>query len=355
MKASGKGKKNVKARQKISADQFLMCIQLYSVIIDAAKQNRRQGGKVNFNIEGVLNETLNLLQERNKEINVQEVFHSWYYLLAWKSLDELKGGQTMVEELQAFDIEIPELLDNCIREIEMRTRFIKEYVSDKHKWTNEKIENRKEEIENSLLAYSYDKESRKQHLKELFAETVKEIKQLESEAISKYGYYIDRFFNAGKFVATEIDLNNFFWHGEIYAGGYTAFHNMALLLIKFVDKHNEVALLKSLINGNLDKKNGTITDGGEDYIKPELLNLLKEIESKLQPKIKDWTKIKVAAWVELLMDRNYFLPEYKRRNNRKNCREFSIERYNRDIKIQLESPKDTDRIKHKKTLLKYFK
>lgn len=105
------------------------------------------------------------------------------------------------------------------------------------------------------------------------------------------------------------------------------------------------------------EKNGTpgITSGGEDYIMPELLPLLKEVEQKIQLQFESWNKIKRAAWVELLMDKGYFLPEYKRHNRRKNCEVFAMTRYKTNIKIQMMFKEVANRNTHKKQLLHYFK
>lgn len=338
----------------IPADFFMAAVQLYSSMVDNAAQKRRTNSKVQYTANGLLSEITEQLQNRQPNIDVQSLFHSLHYLLAWKTFDDISEGQTVVQELQTLNIEVPALVQNCLKEIEMRSRKVKEYAAGKHQWTEEKIENWKDEIESKLLAYTYDNSSRKNHIVGLFTDAVSEIKKLESEAIAKYGYHIDGFYKAGKFVATETDLNNLFFHGETFAGGYTAFHNIYLLLMKYIDKHNEVTLLKSLINSNPASDTASITDGGEDYIKPELLRRLKEIESKIQSQLKSWPLIKRAAWVELLKDKGYFLPEYKRQW-RKNCTAFAKARYRTDIENQLLTKENEGRESHKEQLLKYFK
>jgi len=98
-----------------------------------------------------------------------------------------------------------------------------------------------------------------------------------------------------------------------------------------------------------------IISGGEDYIKQELLPMLKEVEKKIQPQIESWNKTKIAAWVELLMDKGYFLPEYKRTKWRENCKAFAKTRYKTVVNTAMLVKEDTSRKTHKQQLLHYFK
>ena len=216
-------------------------------MVNNARKNRGKGGKVEYKTEGLLNEIFKQLQDRNTVIDVHGLFHSLHYLLEWKTFDNISEGKAVVQELQALNIEVPALVQNCLQEIEMRSRLVKEYATVKNQWSKEKIQNWKDEIEGKLLAYSYDSKSRKKYLDGLFSDAVSEIKKLEGEAVVKYGYYIDGFYKADRFIATESDLNDLFFHGETFAGGYTAFNYIFLLLKKYIDGHNEMVLLKNII------------------------------------------------------------------------------------------------------------
>jgi hypothetical protein len=247
MKASKKSKKNNPYQEQIPADFLMLSIQLYSSIVKNAVQKQPRT-KLDSKTESLLDETMKQLQDRQPDIDVHWLFHSLHRLMAWKTFDNITMGQTIVQELNELNIEVPVLVENCLQEIEMRTRIVKEYANVKHQWSEQEIQDWKNEIESKLLTYSYDINSRRQYLAGAFSDAVSEIKRLESEAVSKYGYYIESFYNADTFVATELELNDLFFHGEMFAGGYSAFHNIFLLLKKYIDKHNEVALIKSLIN-----------------------------------------------------------------------------------------------------------
>ncbi len=104
-----------------------------------------------------------------------------------------------------------------------------------------------------------------------------------------------------------------------------------------------------------NKSNNESKASGEDYIKPELINRLIEIESKAHAVIETFkaNKIKCAAWVELLMDKKYFTVEHKK-TIRKSCIGFAKERYNVDISSQMQSNKKNDRAIHKLQMNKHF-
>lgn len=332
MKAARKNKKNNTPQQQIPADFLMMAVQLYSSMVNNARQNRRQGGKVEYKAEGLLSEIFKQLQDRNKAIDVQSLFHSLHYLLSWKTFDDISEGKTVVQELQALNIEPPALVQNCLKEIEMRSRKVKDFAAGKHQWSEEKIQNWKDEIESKLLAYSYDNSSRKNYLAGLFSDVVSEIKRLENEAVAKYGYYIDSFYNADTFKATENELNDLFFHGETFAGGYTAFHNIYLLLIKYIDKHNEVVLLKNLIEKR--KRETEVSDPQnlkEAWTKDEahynkVMEFLKEVSptigcSFINDKLQ-WQKFPhsikyLAAFTWMCIDKEhienkYSAPDYQR-------------------------------------------
>lgn len=355
MKTTRKSKRKETPQQQIPADNLIQIAELYSSMVNSARKNRRQGGKVEDKTEGLLKEIFEKLQNRNPVIDVQSLFQSLHYLLSWKTFDSISEGKAVEQDLRALNIEVPALVQNCLQEIEMRSRLVKDYSIEKHQWSGEKIQNWKDEIESTLQERSYHNSSRQRYLDGLINDAVDEIKRLENETIKKYGYKINGFFKASSFVATEIDLNNFFFHSEIEAGGYTAFHDIFNLFSKYIDRHNELVLLKSLIKSYASTDTQGITDGGEVYIMPELLKRLQGVEKGIQPLIGSWTKIMIAAWVELLMDKGYFQPEYRRTKRRQNCIEFSKIRYGVIIKIQMMPKEDHNRKTHKAKLEKHFK
>lgn len=108
------------------------------------------------------------------------------------------------------------------------------------------------------------------------------------------------------------------------------------------------------INKDTVSANTNITES-DQYIDPALLGRLVEVESKMNPTIKSFnqSKIKCAAWVELLMDKPFFATEFQV-NRRKSCIDFAKLRYDVDIKNQMGSGKKKDRETHKKQLSKYL-
>lgn len=121
----------------------------------------------------------------------------------------------------------------------------------------------------------------------------------------------------------------------------------------------EKAYIKDLLPFLTEKP--TIVDNenratSNSYIKDELLERLREIETNAKGIIDTFpqNKIKCAAWVELLIDKGYFLKEHQK-TNRKSCVAFAKERYNVDITIQMATAQNDSRITNKMQLEKYFK
>ena len=92
------------------------------------------------------------------------------------------------------------------------------------------------------------------------------------------------------------------------------------------------------------------------YIKPELYERLLEVEGKMQPTINTFqqSKIKCAAWVELLMDRKYFILELTK-SKRKSSIGFAKKRYGINITTQMNTGNKNDRATHKKQLSKHLR
>lgn len=116
-------------------------------------------------------------------------------------------------------------------------------------------------------------------------------------------------------------------------------------------------LLGNTIPAQIDQLKKDDKNNGEDFISSQLINRLKEIETKISNLIALWgegrKKIQCAAFVELLMDKNYFDSSYKIANL-KNCESFAKQRYNAEIKVQMLPKEKMNREKHKKFLEKYF-
>jgi hypothetical protein len=116
----------------------------------------------------------------------------------------------------------------------------------------------------------------------------------------------------------------------------------------------KVEISKSIEEKSVEKKIDKVSC--EQYIKSELIDRLTEVESKMKIMIDSFSqsKIKCAAWVELLMDKGYFNIEHKK-TNLKSCTSFAKARYNVDITNQMKPAKNGDRNNHKKRFFKYLK
>lgn len=117
------------------------------------------------------------------------------------------------------------------------------------------------------------------------------------------------------------------------------------------DRHQTTIKPPVLKPINIEKSN--------QYIKEELLPRLGEIESQISAKIETWkkglAKIECAAFVELLMDKNFFDRQFIVTGKSKNREAFAMNRYSADIKNSLLTTQKVGRSKHTKMLSKYFK
>lgn len=91
----------------------------------------------------------------------------------------------------------------------------------------------------------------------------------------------------------------------------------------------------------------------EQYIKEELIERLNKVENDMQPTIVAFSKIRCAAWVELLMDSNFFDSSFKIKHE-KNCTDFAFYRYRINIFNQMKTGKDKDRNNHKSKLKRFL-
>jgi hypothetical protein len=128
-----------------------------------------------------------------------------------------------------------------------------------------------------------------------------------------------------------------------------------------IDYYQKVLSLKRkpLLNTNSQTtptKTAIGTGNGFQFIRPELHDMIKEVENKMKEKVEKWktgsAKIECAGFVELLFERRYFEPT---KSKVKTMVSFALSRYGSDIEIQLKPAKRVERRTHKQRLLKYFK
>jgi hypothetical protein len=96
-------------------------------------------------------------------------------------------------------------------------------------------------------------------------------------------------------------------------------------------------------------------DAGTKYLDDAFIERLGIVEGKAIKKhgtIPGWNKIRIAAFVEIMFERNWFR---EKDNNRKIPNDFAKARYGKTIEVQLQTGKTTDRETHKKQLLQYFR
>jgi hypothetical protein len=229
-------------------------------------------------LDTLVGETIDKIQKRNKDFDANWMLHSLYRIYSWKTFESSNDAEHLKQDLEAFSIEVPGLVQNCFQEIEMRRNDIKRYAEGKAVWDNTKIEEVKKVIEAEAAQHSYDTASKLRFLDGLFVATSDEIKRLEKETARRYGYFINNFFKDGKFVATEGNINDLYFYGEMHAGGYENFYSIALDLSKYIDKHNELGILRSMLTTSDRNEPATREKKLEDiFAKPEYFKLCRDL------------------------------------------------------------------------------
>jgi hypothetical protein len=228
---------------RIKADDLETMVVGYTQVVANSKRKESINPELNEQVKRVIEG----LQKRNKDVDAPWMMHRLHRLYSWRTFESINDAEHLKQDLEALNIEVPGFVKNCFQEIEMRTSLLGRYTAGAHLWDQEKQTTERNKIEALAGQYSYDQNSRLAYIDSLFKDAIKEIQELEREAAKKYGYFINGFYEDGNLKAGPEQINELFFYGEMNAGGYQNYYDIALLFKKYTDKHNELGILKSLL------------------------------------------------------------------------------------------------------------
>lgn len=164
-------------------------------------------------------------------------------------------SESLNHSFESLKIPIPHFVLECQKEVIHREDFINNYFEkEKFKWIKSQREDFLSKIQKEAKNHSFDHKSEKEYITKKFEETIQEVRKIEKEIKSRFGYLVENFFDGETFNLSKDDLNEYFYHSEISSGGYRSFFEVFKALDQYVSKKNEVFTFRGFLSGQIEVK-----------------------------------------------------------------------------------------------------
>lgn len=229
-------------------EALLLLVDAYNVEDKKAQKNFRNKNYKNPFYDNY-SEVLEVIQQRNEKADLDGFIYHLGFLRSDGTLRNENEKEYLEEQFNAFKIDVPEWVKNCLEEIDFRTSFIEKFLTEKeYKWKQEQVKEYKEDLEQELQEFTFNTStSRSDYLKEKFNSTSEEIKGTENQFRKVYKYDVSGFYKNHKISATKDDLNNLYYNAEKEKGTINEFWEIHKLLKKYFDLKNQLPVIKDVI------------------------------------------------------------------------------------------------------------
>lgn len=192
----------------------------------------------------------NAFESKVSHVEITDFLYHFGFLRTLKTFHYSHHAESLIESFEKLNIPIPHFVLECQKEVIHRKDFIKGYFElEKYKWSQSQREDFLSKIQKEAKNHSFDQKGEKEYLKTKFEETIREVRKIEKEIKSRFGYLVEGFFDGESFKLSKEDLNEYFYHSEIASGGYGSFFEVYKALDQYVCKKNEVFICKAFLSG----------------------------------------------------------------------------------------------------------